>query len=127
MIAMPERVVEITQGQYYSTLWIAYSDSPPVTPWNLTGFTPFLQIRGGPGQTILWDSTAPGVGSSLAVDNDPTTGKILLILSAALTATFPADRSIEFELKVRQNSDHTIVYLFDDGRFVVAPQITVVA
>lgn len=95
-------------------VWLDESE----TPVNLSGYSARMQVRASHKTATTLIELSSGNGRLII---DPTKGKIFMVLSATVTATFPAKQYV-YDLEIESNDGEVLRLL--EGSFTVSPEVT---
>ena len=82
-VGFPKVDLVCKQGKTLTWIWQLFTDNPPTTPMNLTGYLARGQVRkkfADPTAAAAWACTIP----------NPTDGKVQVTMDASISATIPA-------------------------------------
>lgn len=105
----------ISAGSLFTTI-LTVTDQDGVTPFNLTDYTPFSQIRQSPFSSTAYDFVC-------TVEGDPVNGQVKMVLPHA-TSYLMRPRRYMFDIEVHHTSDTSDVKRIASGTITLEPNIT---
>ena len=123
-VGFPKLDLICKQGKTLTWIWQLFTDNPPTTPMNLTGYFARGQVRkkyGDATPSAVWTCTIP----------NPEDGKVQVTMDASASATIPAGVSTTdpksqyvFDVELYTDTTPEVVVSSIGGRYLNDPEVT---